>query len=242
MIRPAFRMARPAARLREGRADWYRIENKASNTAEVYIYDEIGYVGITAKDFVADLNQIKAPNIELHIDSPGGNVWDAVSIYNAVRDHDAHVTVIVDAMAASAASFIAQAGDKRIMNRHSEMMIHDAHGMVIGNSADLAEAIEDMDRMSNKIAGIYADHAGGTAAQWRELMKKETWYSGEEAVKAGLADEVVGGAPAASAKATFDLTVFSYAGREKAPAPTIPDPEPEMDWAALASTLGKAFA
>jgi ATP-dependent protease ClpP protease subunit len=133
----AYRMAQAAARLDAGRMDWYRIDNKASETAEVYLYDYIGTAGVTAKDFVADLKQIKAPAIEMHIDSPGGNVWDGVTIYNAVRDHKAHVTVIVDAMAASAASFIAQAGDRRVMNRHSEMMIHDAHGQVMGNSRDL---------------------------------------------------------------------------------------------------------
>jgi ATP-dependent Clp endopeptidase proteolytic subunit ClpP len=252
--RPAFRMARPVARLREGRADWFRIENKASSdTASVYIYDEIGYVGVTAKDFVSELQQIKAPNIELHLDTPGGNVWDGVSIYNAIRDHDSHVTVIVDAMAASAGSFIAQAGDHRIMNRHSEMMIHDAHGMVVGNSADLAEAIEMMDRLSDKIAGIYADHAGGTPEQWRDLMRKESWYSADEAVAAGLADEVVSKAGAKNtSQNSFDLSVFSYAGRENAPAPVTSEPEAKQeqapeepqgtDWTPFIDALKGAFA
>ena len=79
------------------------------------------------------------------------------SIYNALKDHDASVTVVVDSMAASAASFIAQAGDRRIMNRDSTMMIHDGHGMVIGNAADMAYMVDQLDRVSNNIASIYRD-------------------------------------------------------------------------------------
>ena len=154
--------------MREGRTDWYRIENNSSATAKVYIYDEIGYVGVSAQDFVRDLNEVKASKIELHIDSPGGDVFDGIAIYNVIKDHPADVTVIVDGIAASAASFIAQAGDKIVMNRNSSMMIHDAHGLAIGNSKDMAELAGLLDKASDNIASIYAERCGMPAEHWRE--------------------------------------------------------------------------
>jgi ATP-dependent Clp endopeptidase proteolytic subunit ClpP len=242
VIHNGFKSARPLARLRAGRSDWYRIDVSNSVKASIYIYDEIGYVGVSAKDFVQDLNKIKAPEIELHIDSPGGDVYDGITIYNAIRDHKSHVTTIVDSMAASAASYIAQAGDRRVMNRNSEMMIHDGHTVAIGNSSELVAMAERLDKISDNIASIYADRAGNTVAYWRQLMRAETWYSGDEAVDAGLADEVAG--KEIESRNDFDLTIFSYAGRDHAPAPITPEPDPasEMDWAALAGIFGKALA
>jgi ATP-dependent Clp endopeptidase proteolytic subunit ClpP len=243
--RSRFKSARPFAKLRSGRTDWYRIDNKASAKASIYIYDEIGYVGVSAQDFVADLNKVTAPEIELHLDSPGGDVYDGIAIYNALRDHSARVTVVVDSMAASAASFIAQAGDTRIMNRNSEMMIHDGHTVAIGNATDLSGMAERLNKISDNIASIYADRSGKSAEYWRGLMQAETWYSAQEAVDAGLADEVAGKSQAEdkSADNSFDLTIFSYAGRDHAPAPSITAPEPDtsVDWAAVANALKGAF-
>ncbi len=245
MIREHFKMARSLARLQEGRADWYRIENSAAKKASIYLYDEIGYVGITAKDFVRDLNEVSAPEIELHLDTPGGEVFDGITIYNALRDHPASITVIVDSMAASAGSFIAQAGDHRIMNRNSTMMIHDGHGMVIGNASDMASMVESLDRVSNNIASIYAERAGGSGADWREKMRAETWYTADEAVEAGLADEVRG--KDAQSKNSFDLSVFSYAGRDNAPEPVLttevtPEEPQGTDWNPFIDALKGAFA
>jgi ATP-dependent Clp endopeptidase proteolytic subunit ClpP len=242
VIHNGFKSARPLARLKAGRSDWYRIENKTDGPTEIYIYDEIGYVGVSAKDFVQDLNRVKDSEITLHIDSPGGEVYDAITIYNAIRDHRAEVTVVVDSMAASAASFIAQAGDKRIMNRNSEMMIHDGHTIAIGNAKDLAAMAERLDKISANIASIYADRAGNTTEYWRDAMALETWYSADEAVSVGLADEVAG--RKAEPKNDFDLSVFSYAGRDQAPAPVItePDPVPEYDWTAIAEALREVLA
>ena len=245
MNRSWFKTARPVARLREGRTDWYRIENNSSATAKVYIFDEIGYVGVSAQDFVRDLNDIKAQHIELHIDSPGGDVFSGVAIYNSIKDHPADVTVIVDGIAASAASFIAQAGDKVIMNRNSSMMIHDAHGLAIGNSKDMAELGALLEKASDNIASIYAERSGVPADVWREAMRAETWYSADEAVEARLADEVRG--KEAKSKNTFDLSVFSYAGRENAPEPVISEAKQEEDpfqdlGESLLSALKGAFA
>lgn len=213
---------RDVAELRAGRNDWFRIENKTTEASTVYIYDEIGYWGVTAQDFVDELNKVTSSEIVVHINSPGGNVFDGIAILNSLRNHRhaKHITTIVDGVALSAASFIAQAGHKRVMARNSQMMIHDASGLCVGNSTDMREMVELLDKASDNIADIYAARSGkGDVASWRALMSAETWYSDDEAVEAGLADEV-DGKEAAAPTATFDLSIFAHAGREHAPAPT----------------------
>jgi ClpP class serine protease len=126
--------------------------------------------------------------IELHINSPGGDVWDGIAIYNALCNHPASVLSYVDGIAASAASFIAQAGGKVSIARNGTMMIHDAEGICIGNAADMTEMADLLDKASNNIADIYAQRCS-TVLQWRKAMKATSWYVGQEAVDAGLADE-----------------------------------------------------
>jgi ATP-dependent protease ClpP protease subunit len=207
---------------------WYRIENKKNDVARIDIYESIGYdpwfdEGVGAKQFAKDLRDIKASRIELHINSPGGFAFDGVTMYNALRDHDAFVAVTVDGMAASAASIIAMAGDEITMNRASEMMVHDASGLCYGQARDMEEMREFLDGISDDIAAIYADRAGGTKAEWREIMHGETWFSAQEAVDAGLADRVVElkEEDAEKAKNRFDLRIFAHAGRANAPAPKL---------------------
>ena len=170
-----------------------KVINEADGSTRIDLMDEIGYWGVTAQDFVDELLAIDAATIELHINSPGGDVFDGVAIMNAIADHPATVNVVVDGIAASAASYIALAGDTVKMNRASQMMIHDAAGMCWGNAADMETMKALLDRISDTIAGIYADRAGEDAAHWRDLMRAETWYSATEAVDAGLADTAVSG-------------------------------------------------
>lgn len=207
-------------------ADWCRVEAKvptaeqAETVAEVHIYDEIGYWGTSAKDFAQQLAELDVDRIQLRINSPGGNAWDGVAIMNTLRRHRARVEVTVDGIAASAASLIAMAGDHIVMNRSSQMMIHDTSGMAWGNAATMRETADLLDKLSDSYADAYAKRAGGTRAQWRDVMRAETWYTAEEAVLAGLADEWDGSADANAA--AFDLTRFTYAGRLAAPAPALP--------------------
>jgi len=169
------------------------VANAETDTTRIDLMDEIGYWGTTAQTFVDELLAIDSSVIELHVNSPGGDVFDGLAIMNALADHPATVNVVVDGMAASAASYIAMAGDSVKMNRGSQLMIHDALGFCVGNAADMEEMKALLDRISDTIAGIYADRAGGKADDWRELMRAETWYSATEAVDAGLADEAVSG-------------------------------------------------
>ena len=213
---------------------WYRIENMA-DTAEVFLYNEIGSFGTSAQEFVADLRKIKTPKIEMHISSPGGEVFDGMAIYNALRNHPAHVTMFIDGIAASAASFIAMAGDRVLAERTATLMIHDGHGIAAGNAKDMLALADLLDKTSDNIASIYAEKAGGEVSAWRERMRAETWYSAAEAQQAGLVDEVVSGKTRVTNSITWDLSMFRYPGRSAAPdplnhAPAPPDdPEPPAD-------------
>jgi ATP-dependent protease ClpP protease subunit len=170
---------------------WYRFENKADATAAVlHLYDEIGAWGVTADAFMTDLAEIGSRDITLRINSPGGEVFDGVAIFNALQRHSGQITGHVDGLAASAASFIAMACDTLVMEPGTQMMIHDAQGMCWGDEAGALELAKMLGRTSNTIAMIYAERAGGTAEEWRERMRATTWYDGAEAVEAQLADRV----------------------------------------------------
>jgi ATP-dependent protease ClpP protease subunit len=194
-----------------------------SSVADIYIMDEIGgWWGVTASDFVKELMAIDATQINLHLNSPGGDVFDGVTIYNSLRMHSATVKVYVEGLAASAASFIAQAGDEVIMLRGSTMMIHDASAMAWGDEATMLTTAGILNKISNNIADIYAQRAGGSMEAWRDIMREEAWYTPDEAVAAKLADKVDDAEDKdaqAKAKVAWDLGVFNYAGRSKAPDP-----------------------
>lgn len=184
-------------------------------------------------------------DLTVHINSPGGDVFDGIAILNALRAHKGSITTIVDGLAASAASFIAQAGQTRVMARNSEMMIHDASGLCIGNASDMRTMLDLLDRASDNIASVYAERSGvGDVASWRDAMGKETWYSAEEAVTAGLADSVDGQGESASPENSWDLSIYAHAKRSDAPDPEIfrapePEPPPQMfDLGAFMKGLG----
>jgi ATP-dependent Clp endopeptidase proteolytic subunit ClpP len=211
--------------------EWFRIQAKdgkdgKKKTADVWIFDTIGRSwsdeGTDAKSFARKLAALDVEEIMLHLNTPGGDAFDGVAIYNALKDHKARVTTIVEGLAASAGSFIAQSGDRIRMNRAATMMIHDASGIVIGNAGDMADFAEVLNKISDSIAGIYASRAGGAITDWRAAMSRESWYTAAEAVAAGLADEAVEDQPAEPpARASWDLSVFAYAGRQAAPAPPV---------------------
>ena len=195
------------------------------------VFDEIGFYGTTAQSFVDQLNAITAPKITVLLNSPGGEVFDGVAIHTALAMSKAHVTTFVTGVAASAASFIAMAGDTIKMARNSTMMIHDASGLAWGNAATMRQEADLLDKLSDNIADMYAMQAGGTAADWRAAMQRETWYTGQEALAAGLIDEIAGpegqsgdGEPDEDDRMNrLSIAAFSYAGRAQAPAPIVID-------------------
>jgi ATP-dependent protease ClpP protease subunit len=233
---------------RANRREWYRIADaKDDAPAEVYIYDEIGYWGTSAAQFVKDLQGVKAGRINLHLNTPGGDVFDGIAIHNALTAHPATVTVYVDALAASIGSVIAMAGERIVMAKHSTMMIHDPFGATWGNAEDMRKMAEILDQLGDTIAGVYAERAGGSVREWRDRMLEETWYSDRQAVEAGLADEVDGDE---AAQNSFDLSIFRHppeelvASASRPPAsgqPTKRDAERALRDAGLSRSQAKAI-
>lgn len=219
----------PADRTKVGvRAELMTGDGDTAGTTKLFLYDPIdsygGFWGVSAREFVEALAGLPANTneIRLHINSPGGEVFEGIAILNALRNHPAKVVAVIDGLAASAASFIATGADEVVMGQNTELMIHDAWGIAIGPAEDMRDMANRLDSLSDNIASIYTAKAGGSVADWRSHMLAETWYSADEAVAAGLADSVASApAPAAAAAENgFDLEgMFTYPGRAAAPAP-----------------------
>ena len=188
-----------------------RIQDEAGVT-RIDVYDDIGEGGffgggLSAKEFAGQMAKTKGA-ISVHVNSSGGDVFDGISIGNTLRSHKGPVTIVVDGLAASIASVIAQAGQERIAQPGAMYMIHDAFGACLGNSAEMSKMAQTLDQVSDNIADIYAASSGrGSADTWRDAMKEETWYTADEAVAAGLADRVGDGE--AQLPAGLDLAAFT---------------------------------
>ncbi|MFZ2738437.1 MAG: head maturation protease, ClpP-related [Burkholderiaceae bacterium] len=209
---------------------FWNVTRKGS-TAEVAIFDEIGFWGTTAADFRNEIRALDVERITLRLNSPGGDVFDGIAIHNLLKQHPAAIDVVVDGIAASAASFVAMAGDTVKMSRHSMMMVHEAWGFAMGPAADMRKAADMLERLTNEIAEMYAERSGTDSAIWLTRMAAETWFSDQEAVDAGLADEVLG---VEAAKNAFDLSMFRHPPRVDAPPPAATRAEDalpsEPDW------------
>lgn len=210
------------------RASVLTSEGDEEGISVLRLYDPIdswgGDWGVSAKEFAASLAGLPdgTQEIRLHINSPGGEVFEAIAILNQLRQHEAKVVAYVDGIAASAASVLAAGADETVMGQNATLMVHDAWGFVIGNAADMHSQADVLDKLSDNLASVYAAKANGTVEEWRDIMRAETWMTATEALDAGLADRIGSQSNASAASARFDLTVFSYAGRDDAPAPRIP--------------------
>jgi ATP-dependent protease ClpP protease subunit len=170
---------------------------KPSDAANLYLFDLIGdpFAGMTSGQFIKELSKVRSSVINLVIDSPGGNVDDAVAMYSALKAHPAKVHGYVIGGAHSAASFVFQAADVRNVSKHASMTIHEGHGGIEGTAAQHRAAAEMLEAASQMIASIYAERAGGTVDEWRERMQANggelgTTYIGEDIVANGLADAI----------------------------------------------------
>jgi ATP-dependent protease ClpP protease subunit len=217
----------------------------SGKTATLRIYGPIdswgGWWGISAADVAGALDTLPddIDEIRVRINSPGGEVWEGLTILNMLRAHNTRTVAVVDGLAASAASIIACGLDETVMSPGTQFMIHDASGFAFGPEATMLKAGSWLGSISNAIAEVYAEQAGGTREQWRALMIAETWYTATETVQAKLADRVgvvKDEGEAATAGETspedagddtevedrFDLSIYNYAGRSHAPAPKQP--------------------
>ena len=163
---------------------------------ELWLYGvvgEEGYGDVSAKDVRDQLAKFnKSEPIVVRVNSPGGSVFEAVSIRTQLSQWPAGVNVQVDGLAASAASYIATVGRSVAMARDGSLMIHDAWGMTLGNAADHQKASQTLDQISDSLVGAYAAKSGKSRAEIRTAMKRETWFTSTGAVEYGLVDMIVG--------------------------------------------------
>lgn len=171
---------------------WYQIKAKSENVAEISIYDEIGGWGITAQRFAKDLKALgdNLKQINLHIHSPGGDVFDGIAIYNLLKNHPANKTVYIDGLAASMASVIAMVGKTIIMPENAMMMIHKPWGIQGGDADDMRKYADLLDKVENTLIPAYAEKTGKTPEELAEMLSAETWLSAKECVEHGFADQL----------------------------------------------------
>lgn len=174
----------------------YKMVNRGKDRAEIYVYGVIGVdwfgEGVTAKQFAADLKKLGAvQTIDLRINSDGGVVTDARAMYNLLVEHKAKVITHIDGIAASAASFLAMAGEEIEIAEGGFFMIHNARMMTFGEAEDFERAATVLRTVNDTIRETYAARTGQTAEKLKAWMDAETWFSGNEAVANGFATRVV---------------------------------------------------
>lgn len=187
-----------------------RFVNKGK-TGEIWLYDQVGegwFGGMSAKTFVAEVNKLgKVDIINLHINSPGGSVFDGVSIYNTLKNHPARIEVDVDGVAASIASVIAMAGDEIRMADNALMMVHNPSGVAVGDAEEMRKIADLLDQVKGVIASTYAKRTGMKEAEVMQMMTEETWMTAAEAQDKGFAD-VITAEQKVAACTGFDFSTF----------------------------------
>ncbi|MGQ7939088.1 head maturation protease, ClpP-related [Paraburkholderia sp. D1E] len=165
---------------------------QGASVAEIRIYDEIGFWGTDAKTFISQLDEAaaNADEIVVAINSPGGDVFDAFAIYNALRRYAGRVTTRVDGVAASAASLVTMAGDRVVMPENAMLMIHNPWTVAAGTSADLRATADSMDKARDGILAAYRNKSGKSDEELTAMLDAETWMTATEAREAGFADEI----------------------------------------------------
>lgn len=208
----------------------------SGDIAKVYVYDVIdSYWGASAKDLIDALQAAGDKHVHLHINSPGGDVFEARAMVAAVRAHAPGVTAYIDGLAASAATYLSLSGQAVHIQEGAMFMVHNSWTIAWGNKAELRSTAELLDKIDGTIAADYARKTGATAEQIAAWMDAETWFTAEEAQAAGFVDSVITGAAtdASASAARWNLSAYAHAPKLQASAPPPPAPtEAELTEAA----------
>lgn len=186
--------------------NWYAI-SKTDEAVEVSIYDEIGGFGVSAKDFIQEIQAYKGDRLHVRINSPGGSVIDGTAILNALTRHQGGVTVHIDALAASMASVIAMSGAPVLMAENALLMIHNPWTIAAGDADEMRKTAGLLDRLKDNIVGAYEKKTAMARERISELMDSETWLTALEAVALGFVDAIepeIEAFALADGKARFD--------------------------------------
>jgi len=218
--------------------DWYKIEaNSEDSTDEIIIYDVIGWPYNDAYDLIRAIGAMGSEKIKVRMNSPGGDVFDGIAIFNALKDHPAHITVKIEGLAASMASVIALAGDEVQAHKSAMYMIHDPMTWAAGNQYDLRETADILQKISGNMLDIYNDNSSIGKRELKTMMKDETWFTATEAKDRGLIDTVL---DAGAVNARFDLSIFSNVPTGTKAEPTERDQERDLRDAGLSRKEAKA--
>lgn len=184
------------------------VRAKGERRAEMTVYGPVGEgiftEGVKAEKVREDIKAMgDVTDIDVFINSPGGNVWDGLAIANMLAAHPAQVHVHVEGLAASIASVIACAGDLITMGMGAQMMLHAPSGMFVGNADEMRKYADVLDQVENGMLDIYQARTGTSREDLAAILKAETWFSGEEAVSAKLADTFIAGKARPTAHASW---------------------------------------
>lgn len=172
------------------------IAQAGADDTVITMYDPIGSdgwsEGVTAKRVSAALRSIGSRDVTVSINSPGGDFFEGLAIYNLLREHPHKVTVNVVGLAASAASIIAMAGDDIRVAKSGYLMIHNVWSLVVGNRHDLSEAVNVLTEFDTSLAELYASATGNSVEEVAALMDAETWMNGQESINEGFATGLLG--------------------------------------------------
>jgi len=184
---------------------WYEITNRINQAIDVELHDEIGLGGITAADFIKELQSHRnARSINLSIHSPGGNMLDGLAMFNALKAHPAKVYAHVTGIAASAASTVLMAGDVVTMPEDAYIMIHNPMGGVYGGSEEMRDYADIMDKLKAGAVNIYVNKTGKSVNEISEMMDSETWLNSTEALNYGFTDKITNAVGVANKLNTFN--------------------------------------
>lgn len=201
----------------------FEIENKGDETT-VYLYDVIdNWYGVDSQSFIKELHNIKSTTINLRINSPGGDVFDARAMVTALKQHSAKIVAHIDGLAASAATYVALAADEVRMSEGAFFMIHKGWTISMGNADEFRKTAELLDKVDQSIVSDYHAKSGIDKDELIDLMAAETWFTAEEAKERGFIDEVVDGESVAN---SFDLTVYDHAPQKIAAKAPEMEPKP----------------
>ncbi len=210
---------------------WYRIRVARSH-AEILLYEEIGAWGVTAKQFADDLAaRGELRSLAVRINSPGGDVFEALAIYNTLQRQPAKITVFIDGLCASAATIIALAGDETRMVDNGRYMIHEPWTVTMADAAGLQKSADLLEGIAEQLVTLYVRKTGLDPEDIRARMKEETWMTAAEALAAGFIDAI--DEPLRIAAKTHDLSRFKHSPRttpmDKETLPPETDPSPPIE-------------
>tara|TARA_R100000951_G_C2648050_1_gene183309 strand:+ start:1200 stop:2216 length:1017 start_codon:yes stop_codon:yes gene_type:complete len=192
--------------MNNNKQSWYSINAKQTDGfVDVYLYDEVGSYGVSAKDFVNDIKLLKGKDIYLHVNCVGGEVFDGMAIYNTLKKYKGKVIAYIEGIAASMGSIIPLAADEIIMSENSLYMIHNAWGGAMGEASDMRKTAALLDKLSSEIANIYSKKTGYPVSEIKDMMDEETWFNSEEALQYGFIDRV---SDAVMVAAKYDISNF----------------------------------